>query len=68
MRLGKFLSNYVAVSQLQRKPSNILPMIAGTGEGIYYFLDQFIWCCLQPLSDSWGFKACHTQDSTQCAG
>lgn len=54
MRLGKFFSNYIAVSQLQRKPSNILPIIAGTGEGIYYFLDQFIWCRLQPLSDSWG--------------
>lgn len=52
MRLGKFLSNYTAISRLQRKPSNVLPMIAGTGEGIYYFLDQFVWCGVCSLAHS----------------
>lgn len=48
IRLGKFLSNYSAVLRLHRKPANILPIIAGTGEGVYFFLDQFVWYYIVP--------------------
>lgn len=45
LRLGKFLGNVQDVQALAScATTSLLPYIAATGEGIYYFLDQFIWC------------------------
>ena len=30
----------------QARSRHLLPYVAATGEGIYYFIDQFIWCAL----------------------
>ena len=52
LRVGKFLSNVHDIrSQLRAgsKP-NALSLIAAGGEGVYYFIDQFIWCA--PACDS----------------
>lgn len=45
LRLGKFLQD---VNELRRAPSfatteGILELISSGGEGIYYFVEQFIW-------------------------
>lgn len=46
LRLGKFLKN---VRSLQRiapaERSALLQALADSGEGVYYFLDQFVWLC-----------------------
>lgn len=45
LRLGKFLGNVQDVQTLARcNTASPLPYVAAVGEGVYYFLDQFIWC------------------------
>eukprot|EP00892_Ulva_mutabilis_P007678 jgi/Ulvmu1/5282/UM022_0076.1 len=69
IRLGKFLSNYCAVTRLKRKPTNILPIIAGTGEGIYYFLDQFVWLTkIKVLPKTWERHIVFVSNLAELAG
>jgi hypothetical protein len=44
MRVGKFLANLRAASRHGGKASELLQFWAAAGEGVYYFLDQAIWC------------------------
>lgn len=48
LRLGKFLGNVEAGLELWAAHKvSPLDVIATTGEGLYYFLDQFVWCAPQ---------------------
>ncbi|XP_078436028.1 peroxin 11A [Wolffia australiana] len=42
-RLGKFVQDLNALRS--SAPDQILPFIAYGGEGIYYFVEQFVWLC-----------------------
>jgi hypothetical protein len=52
LRLGKFLGNVQHLQTLAyNREASTLTIVSTTGEGIYYFLDQFVWsvplrCCL----------------------
>jgi hypothetical protein len=44
LRLGKFLGNVQDILSLASgKSTSLLPYMAATGEGTYFFIDQFIW-------------------------
>jgi Peroxisomal biogenesis factor 11 (PEX11) len=45
LRLGKWLGNVEKINSLHLSgPYDVLQLIAYGGEGVYYFIDQFIWC------------------------
>ncbi|EPS72971.1 hypothetical protein M569_01784, partial [Genlisea aurea] len=51
-RLGKFVQNINAVRSISRSnPSLLLALIAHGGEGLYYFIEQFVWLGKSGLID-----------------
>lgn len=70
LRLGKFLQNVAdlrkaAAAGLQQQGPLLLllELVAAGGEGVYYFLEQFVWCvlCLLAHMRSWHPRLCACQ-------